>query len=218
MPHQGVLAQVLHSAALFAALAGANHSSQLPSGTQNDKLEQCSDVTLHAAYLAEERRGQGSGFFLQIQNKRNRVIAVPDPVPLSVHWYAAKAGQWLWRSSSGSGGSLVNARRERGPLFAARAPRQAAEPVLRTIAAGSTYSWTIFSSQAPALQYHPGCERCNYQGEEQFRAVLAYAYLPASDQEASSLLNCGLRSNPVVMPPLTDPKKPHNSPMESGFP
>lgn len=165
-------------------------------------VPQCRDVTLRASYLAEEKPGAGAGFLLTLHNASSEPVSVPAPVPLSVHWYAFSAGHWLWRASSGSGGSLVNAFNERGPLFAVQLSVGSPHPLLHTIAPNGEYTWAVFSGGTPALRYRPGCEHCAYQGERQFRAVLAYAYLPVADDPRAGLLRCGLRSTPVVMPPL----------------
>ena len=174
-------------------------------------LPQCRDVELRAAYLAEEKPGQGPGFYLQIENRRAVQINIADPAPLSIHWYARSGGRWLWRASSGDGGSLVNAFRESGPVFAAKGSLRGLELQTRTIAAHATYSWSVFTAQMPALRYRPGCQHCTYQGEEQYQAVLAYAYLPSGSDASTPFLHCGLRSKPVVMPPLADSPAIHNS-------
>ncbi len=183
----------------------------LPAGGRAQSVPQCSGVSLQASYLAEEKPGGGPGFLLEVRNRGNAPIAIVDPVPLSVHWYAASGGHWLWRASSGSGGSLVNALRESGPLFAEQQPANSPELATRTISPHGSYRWTVFSGDMAALRYRPGCEHCNYGGERQFRAVLAYAYLAASTDHTPGLLRCGLRSAPVVMPPLPDLQKPNNS-------
>jgi hypothetical protein len=174
-------------------------------------VPQCRDVVLTAAYLAEEKPGSGPGFYLQIENRRNEPISIAKPAPLSVHWYARSGGHWLWRASSGEGGSLVNALREKGQVFAEKASANNAGTDVRTIAPHSTYSWSVFTGQFPDLRYRPGCQHCAYVGEEHYQAVLAYAYLPAAGASARPLLRCGLRSQPVVMPPLTDSLARHNS-------
>lgn len=173
-------------------------------------VPQCSDVTMQASFLVEEKPAQGSGFLVTIHNDRPQAIAIRQPTPLGIHWYAVSGSRLTWRASSGSGGSLVNALRPDGPLFATEQEDPAATQSV-TIPAHATYSWSIFSAQAPALRFRPGCEHCNYQGEEQFRAVLAYAYLPGSQQGDSSLLRCGLRSKPVIMPPLPESHLLNNS-------
>ena len=181
----------------------------LPRSLTNPRiLVQCSDVTLRAAYLAEEKPGQGPGFYLEIHNDRGTVIDVVDPAPLGIDWYAQKGGAWLWRASSGAGGSLVNALAPRGPMFAATLPPGSA-PVsgVRRIAPHSSYSWSVFTSTVPALRYRPGCEHCSNPGEDHFRAVLAIAYLPPEGTQPG-LLRCGLRSAPVVMPPLVESGHP----------
>ncbi len=81
------------------------------------------------------------------------------------------------------------------------------------IAPHQSYSWSVFSGDTPALRYRPGCQHCTYQGERQFRAVVAYAYLPTGTDADANLLRCGLRSEPVVMPllPQESPAIQHNS-------
>ena len=186
----------------------------MPGRSQVRSVPQCPHVTLTADYLAQEQAGQGSGFLLQINNNEAAAIAIPDPLPLSVHWYAEHAGHWLWRASGGSGGSLVNALHEHGPLFAAIQAPGTIPFATRVIQPHASYSWTVFTGQTPALQFRPGCEHCTYQGEDQFRAVLAYAFIPAARSASSGqipLLPCGLRSAPVVMPPLSSSGNAHNS-------
>ncbi len=174
-------------------------------------VPQCTAVSLRASFLAEETPGRGAGFLLELHNDTSSPVEILDPTPLSVHWYAKTAGRWLWRASSGSGGSLVNAFSPKGPVFAT-VQASANEPhPTRTIAAGGTYTWTAFSGGDPVLRYRPGCEHCKYPGEEQYQAVLAYAVLPSAPQSAGNFLKCGLRSEPVVMPPLPDPQMGHNS-------
>ena len=68
-----------------------------------------------------------------------------------------------------------------------------------TVGAHSTHAWVVSVQSNPAFVYQPGCERCRNPGEREYRAVFAYAYLPAPGEQG--LLACGLRSTPVVMPP-----------------
>ena len=105
---------------------------------------------------------------------------------------------------------LVNAFQERGPLFAAvdRSGNGAAIAT-RAIAPGEEYSWSITTGTNPILQYRPGCEHCMFTDEHEFRAVLAYAYFPS--YAPPGMVRCGLRSESVVMPPLTESQAPHNS-------
>ncbi len=171
-------------------------------------VPQCKEVSLHASYLAEEVPAQGPGFLLTIRNNTNQSIEVANPIPLSVHWYAFTSGRWLWRASSGSGGTLVDALHESGPLFAVQAPAGA----MLSISPHEAYTWTAFNAQAPTLAYRPGCEHCGYSHEEQYQAVLAYALSPFKGSgQVSTLLPCGLRSQPVVMPPLPNSAVPRNS-------
>jgi hypothetical protein len=163
-------------------------------------VSQCKDVTLHASYLVEEKSGQGPGFLVTISNKTKSSIRIVDPAPLSVHWYAYMNGHWLWRASSGSGGSLMNAFRESGPLFAQQvSPGQIQT---RSILPGASYTWAVFSGADASLAYRPGCEHCAYSGEAHYQAVLAYAVQVPEAVQYSTLLHCGLRSNPIVMPDL----------------
>ena len=173
------------------------------------QIPQCKGVSLSASYLAEEKPGGGPGFLLTIRNSTAVPVTLPEPIPLSVHWYAQSQGRWLWRASSGSGGTLVNALRENGPLFASTEPVSTTLQPIHTIAPGETYTWSVFTSNYPPLQYRPGCEHCNFPAEHEFHAVLAYAYLPAS--APPGFLHCGLRSQPVVMPPLKESTAVHNS-------
>ena len=60
----------------------------------------------------------------------------------------------------------------------------------------------VASRDHPAIAYRPSCAICNYPGEREYRAVFAYAYVPHPQEHTDGLLACGLRSTPVVMPPL----------------
>jgi len=200
-------------------LSGAGHASAHgPFKSGVETVAQCKNVTLHAAYLAEEVAGQGPGFLVEIRNEGPAPIGVADPVPLSVDWYAATGTRWLWRASSGSGGSLVNASNARGPVFVSRGPIAYHAKEMRIVPAHAAHTWAVFSGTAPTLRYWPRCQHCNYQGEEKYRAVLAYAYHPDTKDPASPLLQCGLRSNPVIMPPLAEQQRLHNSQLGNGFP
>jgi hypothetical protein len=109
--------------------------------------------------------------------------------------------KWLWRASSGSGGSYVDAINERGPVFAYQPENRTADPRYIIIPAHGKYEWTSGDRDNPALAYRPGCERCNYPGEHDYKAVFAYAYLPPPGRHIEGLLRCGLRTNFVDMPP-----------------
>lgn len=177
------------------AFASSPVQSRLRSAAE---VAQCKGVTLDGAYLAEENPGQGPGFLVTLRNLTDSPVTIVDPPPLSVHWYAEVKGRWLWRASSGSGGSFVNALHESGPLFAQQLP---SAPVrTRSIPAAGVYSWAVFSGSNTDLAYDPGCERCSYSGEARYRAVLAYAVLSPANDQGKLLLRCGLRSNPIVMP------------------
>jgi hypothetical protein len=163
-------------------------------------------ITLKASYLAETVPGKGSSFLFRIENGTAKAITLAEPVPSSAHWYARVGNRWLWRASSGAGGSYVDAINEKGPMFAYQ-PRQAPEdPKYITVSAHGNYEWTAGEHEIAALSYKPGCALCNYPGERVYKAVFAYAYLPPPQEHKDGLLACGLRSNLVDMPPKDPPK------------
>jgi hypothetical protein len=168
----------------------------------------CSHITLTASYLAEAEPGKGPGFLFVIKNDTNKDIRLAEPVPSSAHWYAHVGEKWLWRASSGSGGSFVDAYNEKGEVFAyqPKEPPQHAEYM--TVAAHASHEWTETVRDHPSIAYRPSCAICNYPGEREYRAVFAYAYVPHPQEHADGLLACGLRSTPVVMPPLAMTRAP----------
>lgn len=177
-----------------AAAAGGGH----PRST----VSLCSrNIRFTASYLAEVRPSSGPGFLFRIENRTSRPIRLAEPVPSSAHWYARVGSKWLWRASSGSGGSYVDAINERGPVFAYRPENASADPHYITIPAHGKYEWAAGERDNPALAYQPRCAHCNYPGERDYKAVFAYAYLPPAGQRVEDLLTCGLRSNLVDMPP-----------------
>ena len=162
----------------------------------------CAGVTLTASYLAEAVPGTGPGFLFRIQNSTPREIRLEQPVPSSAHWYALVGNRWLWRASAGRGGTLVDAERERGPMFASRPSVRPAHPAYLTIPAHASKQWSEPMRDNPAIEYRPSCPMCNYPGEREYEAIFAYAYLPNPFEDARDLLRCGLRSAPVPMPPV----------------
>lgn len=158
-------------------------------------------IAFTASYLADLNNGDGPGYLFRIENRTTRPITLAQPVPSSAHWYARVGGKWLWRASSGSGGSYVDAVNERGPVFAYQPKTLPADPKYISIPAHGKYEWTSGERDNPALSYRPGCEHCNYPGEQDYKAVFAYAYLPPVGQHVENLLACGLRTAPVDMPP-----------------
>jgi hypothetical protein len=166
----------------------------------------CAGITLTASYLAESTPGAGPGFFFRIENKTAKPITLAEPVPSSAHWYARVGSRWLWRASAGAGGALVDAIQEKGPLFTYQPKTPPEHPEYLTVAAHGSQEWTQLMRDHPAIAYRPSCARCNYPGENEYRAVFAYAYLPHPLEHAPDLLRCGLRSNPVEMPPLSTTK------------
>jgi len=161
----------------------------------------CARITLTASYLAEAAPGAGPGFLFRIENKTAHAIRLERPIPSSAHWYAEVGNRWLWRSSAGRGGALVDAERQKGPMFAYRPTAMPADPQYLTVPAHGVQQWAEAMRDHPAINYDPSCPMCNYPGESQYQAIFAYAYLPAPDEHEPDLLRCGLRSAPVPMPP-----------------
>lgn len=170
------------------------------SGHPRSAVPLCSrGIRFTASYLAEAH--SGPGFLFRIENRTSQPIRLAEPVPSSAHWYARVGSKWLWRASSGSGGSYVDAINERGPVFAYRPEAASSDPRYITIPAHGEYEWIAGERDNPALAYQPGCAHCNYPGERDYKAVFAYAYLPPVGQAVENLLTCGLRTNLVDMPP-----------------
>jgi hypothetical protein len=164
-------------------------------------VSQCTGITLSASYLSEAIPGLGPGFQFRIDNHTAHDIRLEQPVPSSTHWYALVGSRWYWRASAGTGGALVNALSEHGPMFAYRPLSPPARPVYLIVPARGSEQWIESMLDNPAIAYRPSCAHCNYPGESQYQAVFAYAYLPAPQEHAPGLLRCGLRSQPVPMPP-----------------
>lgn len=161
----------------------------------------CKDVKLTASYLAIATPGAGPGFLFRIENQTAKEIRLEKPVPSSADWYAHVGDRWLWRASAGRGGALVNALLPHGPMFAWHAATAPADPQYLTVPAKGSQQWIESMRDDPAIDYRPSCAHCNYPGEHDYQAVFAYAYLPGPDEHATNLLRCGLRSDPVPMPP-----------------
>ena len=166
-------------------------------------------ITFTASYLAPTHKGDTPGYLFRIENHTAKPIKLAEPVPSSAHWYAHVGNKWLWRASSGSGGSYVDAINERGPVFAYQPRNETADPQYITVPAHGKYEWTSGDRDNPALTYRPGCERCSYPGEYKYKAVFAYAYLPPTGEHIAGLLRCGLRTNLVAMPPKPTDKESH---------
>lgn len=165
-------------------------------------VSQCTGVTLQASYIAEVGTNAGPGFAFHLENKTGKDIRLAQPVPSSAHWYARVGPRWLWRTSAGRGGALVNALSEKGPMFAWQPATPPEHPEYQTVPAHGSEDWTVSMRDDPAIQYRPSCARCNYPGETDYQAIFAYAYLPNPDEHVPDLLRCGLRSAPVPMPPV----------------
>ncbi len=174
-----------------------------------DTVPQCPpQIQLTASYLAPDKPGQGPGFYFRLENRTAHPITLVAPLPSSAHWYAHVGRLWLWRASAGSGGSLVNALEPRGRMFVDRAVKAPDDPPQTlTVPAHGAHEWAAWTSEDPAIAYAPSCAQCNYPGEHEFRAVFAYAWLPAPGEQIPHLLTCGLRSNQVIMPPFDTPDR-----------
>jgi hypothetical protein len=160
----------------------------------------CRGVTLSASYLSQTGSGEGQGFQFSLTNDTPREIRLMEPVPSSSHWYALTRGKWLWRASSGAGGSLLDATNEKGRVLVYQMPPRSIPGASFTVQPHQTRRWLASERENPVLEYKPGCPKCSYPGEREYRVVFAYAYLPAEKDE-TGLLACGIRSNPVPMPP-----------------
>jgi hypothetical protein len=158
-------------------------------------------IVFSASYLADLQTESGPGYLFTIENHTARPIRLAEPVPSSAHWYAMVGNKWLWRASSGYGGSFVDAINQRGPLFAYQPRSAATDPHYITVPAHGKVQWTSGEHDNPALAYEPSCSHCNYPGERQYKAVFAYAYLPPPGHPVKNLLACGLRTGLVDMPP-----------------
>jgi hypothetical protein len=193
--------------AIFAALtAMAVSTGSAVTHHPGQSVPLCSHIGLSASYLAEAEPGKGPGFLFVIKNDTNKDIRLAEPVPSSAHWYAHVGEKWLWRASSGSGGSFVDAYNEKGEVFAYQPKELPQHAVYMTVPAHGSHEWTEAVRDHPTIAYRPSCAICNYPGEREYRAVFAYAYVPHPQEHTEGLLACGLRSGPVVMPPLAVPR------------
>jgi hypothetical protein len=160
----------------------------------------CSGVTLTASYLATVTPDQVPGFRFVLLNKTSHAIKLAEPIPSSSHWYARAQGRWLWRASSGAGGSLLDAGNEHGRVVVYPAAPGQGETRWVTLPPHQSREWIASQRDNPVLEYKPGCTMCSYPGESEYQVVFAYAYLAAPGQQ-EGVLSCGLRSAPVPMPP-----------------
>jgi hypothetical protein len=187
-------------AALLIASSAVAVSAGIPRRVQTT-VAPCKGVQLTASYLAETTPGSGPGFLFRIENHTSKEIRLERPVPSSAHWYARVGDRWLWRASAGRGGALVNALIPQGAMFASRSAVSPRDPQYLTVPAKGSQQWVEAMLDNPAIAYRPSCAHCNYPGERDYEAVFAYAYVPGPEEHAPGLLRCGLRSDPVPMPP-----------------
>jgi hypothetical protein len=204
--------RILQAASLLAVILAALSYTGAAIHHPGPYVPLCSrQIAFTASYLAPTRQGDTPGYLFRIENHTTKPIKLAAPVPSSAHWYARVGNKWLWRASSGAGGSYVDAINERGPVFAYQPKTAPADLQYITVPAHGKYEWTSGERDSPALAYRPGCERCNYPGEHDYKAVFAYAYLPPAGQSVPGLLRCGLRTARVDMPPkaTTSSPSPH---------
>ncbi|HEX3941328.1 MAG TPA: hypothetical protein VHX11_07590 [Acidobacteriaceae bacterium] len=161
----------------------------------------CRGINLTANYLSSAGPGLGEGFQFILENSTDQEIRLAEPVPSSSHWYALTRGKWLWRASNGAGGSLFDAANERGRLLVYKDGSQRVLGATFTVKPHQTRRWVETDQENPVLAYKPGCPICSYPGEHEYRVIFAYAYLPGERRGNDGLLECGLRSNAVPMPP-----------------
>ncbi len=183
------------------ACAVAFISPTVSAGSQkpSKSVPLCAGVTLSASYLAAAGPDQGSGFRFTLSNNTSREIRLAEPVPSSSHWYARAHERWMWRASSGAGGSLLDAGNERGRVVVYPAP-QSGDPKWVILPPHQSREWVESQQDNSVLEYKPGCPMCSYPGEREYQVIFAYAYLSGGEQ-AEGLLSCGLRTAPVPMPP-----------------
>ncbi len=193
-PHRIIVSVLFACAALFACPAVSSATG--PSRS----VPLCSGITLSASYLAAVPPIQEPGFHFTLANNTSREIRLAEPVPSSSHWYARAHERWLWRASSGAGGSLLDAGNERGRVVVYPAVTRSDDPTWVILPPHQSREWVQSQQQNPVLEYKPGCKMCSYPGEREYQVVFAYAYLPAGPQPGG-LLSCGLRTTPVPLPP-----------------
>ncbi len=185
----------------LAALLVASTAVAVSARQAQTTVAPCRGVKLTASYLAEAAPGAGPGFLFRIENSTRKDIHLSKPVPSSADWYARVGDRWLWRASAGRGGALVNALVPNGSMFAWRATSSPTDPQYLTVPAKGSQQWVEAMRDDPAIAYRPSCAHCNYPGESNYQAVFAYAYLPSPEEHVPEMLRCGLRSDPVPMPP-----------------
>jgi hypothetical protein len=194
-------ARLLVAPALLASLWLIAHPCGQAAGRRPQaSVPICPGVTLSANYLAAVARDQGPGFRFVLVNRTGREIRLAQPIPSSAHWYARSHGRWLWRASSGAGGSLLDAGNEHGRLVVYDPALGKGEKTFLTLLPHQSLEWIESQQENPVLEYKPGCKICSYPGERDYQVIFAYAYL-AGDGQPAGVLSCGLRSAPVPMPP-----------------
>jgi hypothetical protein len=109
----------------------------------------CAGITLSASYLAAVGNDQAPGFQFTLKNDTAHEIKLAEPVPSSSHWYARTDGRWMWRASSGSGGSLLDAGNPRGRVMVY--PASAGEASVFTVPPHQSKQWTSTQQENPVL-------------------------------------------------------------------
>src|ERR1700739_2033215 len=154
--------------ALFLALSANSAAARHP----GPYVPLCSrQIVFTASYLADLQTESGPGYLFTIENHTAAPIRLAEPVPSSAHWYARVGNKWLWRASSGSGGSFVDAYNEKGEVFAYQPKDPPQHPEYMTVTAHASHEWTESVQDHPAIAYRPSCAICNYPGEHEYRAV-----------------------------------------------
>ncbi len=197
-----VFALILAALTLAPTLVPSRASSLKPGRAAARIVPPCRGIDFSASYLVQAGPGQGPGFEFRLANRTGAAIRLREPVPSSSDWYAWSGRRWMWRASAGAGGSLADAANERSGLLVYPGVALRGPPRYLTIGARQSRQWIESQEESSVLEYKPGCRLCSYPGEREYRVIFAYAYLPGSgDSRDGNLLSCGLRSNPVPMPP-----------------
>ena len=86
-------------------------------------------------------------------------------------------------------------------MFAYQPHHQDGDPAYMTVAPRASHEWDETLHENSVLLFKPSCERCNHPDDRLYRVVFGYAYLPLDAEAKQDVINCGLRSNFVDVPP-----------------